>query len=600
VRAAKLGDHVGGSSSERALVPMTRLRHSLTAALAGCALVGGVLAIGAPATAAEDPDAPSETAGSLTTAAITPGTGPVSVAIVWPLTVPATTTGLLDAETLTTYTEPGGLLTRQLDAVAGASVAIGLDPMVTASIRVLGTTAPASALAFLQRLEAIPNEVFLLAYADADPTITGAANGGTELAPLGFDFAIDPADFGPAATPTPTPTTGIPVVPDPAETDPPDTGDPPPLPTTEDLLAWPATLESIAWPAEGGVGADGLATLAGLGYADALLSGSNVSEVSTALVDLGEIDGLVADDEITTAVRDATYAGTPTAYQDAIARLGVALQARAAEAPGRTIIATLERRWPFGTLRMADVLSAIETASASQLVTLGEVLAGPRGGAQLVEPAGDDRAGTVTSLLGASAEESAFLVIAEDAAEITQPRRLALLGLSAPAWREDEAGWTAATETFLTESQGTVNAVQIAEGSDLLLLSDISTLRMQVSNALPVAVTVFLSVRPLRPILHVEDSSIEVTIEPDSTSTVSVPVESIANGDVTVRAELLGGNGPLGEVRFVKVSVQAGWETAGTLIAGTLVVLVFGGGLVRSILRRRREAAVAASGPADD
>jgi hypothetical protein len=107
--------------------------------------------------------------------------------------------------------------------------------------------------------------------------------------------------------------------------------------------------------------------------------------------------------------------------------------------------------------------------------------------------------------------------------------------------------------------------------------------------------------RPLRPILNVEDPSVEVTIEPDSTSTVSVPVESITNGDVTVRAELHAANGrTVGEVRFVKVILQAGWETAGTLIAGTLVVLVFGGGLVRSILRRRREAAAGAAGAADD
>ena len=50
--------------------------------------------------------------------------------------------------------------------------------------------------------------------------------------------------------------------------------------------------------------------------------------------------------------------------------------------------------------------------------------------------------------------------------------------------------------------------------------------------------------------------------------------------------------------RFFKVIVQAGWETVGTVIAGVLVVLIFGGGLVRSILRRRREAASApAAGP---
>jgi hypothetical protein len=401
-------------------------------------------------------------------------------------------------------------------------------------------------------------------------------------------------------TPTPTTGTGATDVPDPGATDVPDDG-PPPLPTTDDLLAWEATLPSIAWPAEGTLDSEGLATLSGMGYADVLLAGSNASQVSTALVDLGDIDGLVTDDAVTEAVRDASYAATPTAYQEAASRLAATLQARAANDPGRTIVATLDRRWPFGTLRVPDVLTAIDAAAESQVVTLSDVLAGPRGGAQLVEADTDaaaDRLSTTTLLTEASRDEATFLAIADDAALITQPRRLALLALSAAAWHADETGWTTATEDFLTASRGTLDAVQIAQGSDLLLLSDISTLRMQVSNALPVAVTVYVNVRPLRPILHIEDSLVEVTIEPDSTSTATVPVESIANGDVTVRAELRGANGRnLGEVRFVKVILQAGWETAGTLVAGSLVVLVFGVGLVRVILRRRREAA---AGPADD
>jgi hypothetical protein len=61
------------------------------------------------------------------------------------------------------------------------------------------------------------------------------------------------------------------------------------------------------------------------------------------------------------------------------------LQERAATDPGRTIVATLDRRWPFGTLRVPDVLTAIEAASASQVVALSDVLAGTRGAAQLVE-----------------------------------------------------------------------------------------------------------------------------------------------------------------------------------------------------------------------
>lgn len=584
-------------------MPMMRLGHSIASALAGWALVGGAFAMATPASGAEAGDTPPEVAGSLSTAAVTPGVGPVSVAIVMPLTVPPTTTGLLDAETLTAYTSAGGMLTRQLDAVVGSRVAIGLDPMIFASIRVLGTSAPEPAVAFLERLQTAPNEVFLLAYADADPAVTGRANAGDALVPLGFDFAIDPANFGPAATPTPTSTTAGPTdVPEPSATETPDDS-PPPLPTTDDLLAWETTLPSIAWPAEGGLTAADLETLSGLGYADVLVAGSNASPVSTSLLDLGEIDALVTDDEVTAAVRDASYAATPTAYQEAAARLASTLQDRAASDPGRTIVATLDRRWPFGTLRIPDVLSAIESAAASQIVPLRDVLAGPRGGAQLVDATGAtvDRLDVTTSLTEATHDEATFLAIADEAALITQPRRLSLLGLSAAAWQDDEAGWTTATDELLASSRATLDAVQIAEGSDLLLLSDISTLRMQVSNALSVTVTVYVSVRPLRPILHIEDSLVEVTIEPDSTSTATVPVESIANGDVTVRAELRGANGrPLGEVRFVKVILQAGWETAGTLVAGSLVVLIFGVGLIRVILRRRREAATATTAdPAD-
>ena len=87
-----------------------------------------------------------------------------------------------------------------------------------------------------------------------------------------------------------------------------------------------------------------------------------------------------------------------------------------------------------------------------------------------------------------------------------------------------------------------------------------------------------------------EEPSVEVTIEPDSTSSASVPVQSITNGEVTVRAELHSAAGvAVGAPRFLKVILQAGWETVGTVIAGALVLLVFGGGLVRSTLRRRRE-----------
>jgi hypothetical protein len=562
---------------------MTRLRHGAIPAL-----VAGVLAIAAPASGAIAVEPPDP---ALAPAAVTAGSGPVSVAVVVPLTAPPTTTGVLDAESLTTYTEQGGILDRELDAVSGTRAAIGLDPMIPASIRLLGSAAPPEALLFLERLRALPNETFLLSYADADPATAVLAGATAELSPLGFHALIDPGNFGPAVTADPTPgTSGSPT---PAPTPPADPGDPPPLPTSEDLLAWPVSLPEIAWPAEGTVTADGLAGLAALGYADVLLGAGNLPATGSALVDTGAIDALAIDDAVSSALRDSAYAATETAYAAASVTLEAALRASQITSPGRTIVATLDRRWPFGTLRLPDALAAIEQSDAAQLVSLSAVLSGPRVSASLVEPdagAAISRGTALGELTTAARAEQSYLAIAEGPQKITEPRRLALLGLSSVGWRTDEEGWAEAVTTELEAAQATLDAVQIADGSDQLLLSDVSSLKLQVSNALPVPVTVLLVVRPLQPLLHVEDPSVEVTIEPDSTSSASVPVESITNGEVTVRAELhSAGGAAVGSPRFLKVILQAGWETVGTVIAGALIVLVFGGGLVRSILRRRRE-----------
>ena len=575
---------------------MTRLRTALTAGLAAAAL-----AVAAPASAAPLIDTPEP---SIAAAAVTAGSGPVSVAVVVPLTVPPTETGVLDAATLATYTAQGGILDRELDAVAGTSAAVGIDPMITASIQLLGASAPDDALAFLERLRSLPNEIFVLSYADADPALAAVAGTTGALAPLGFDSLLDPANFGPAVTPSATPSADPGATATPEPTTPPDDGAPPPLPTTEALVAWPATLPAIAWPAEGTVTAAGLDGLADQGYADVLVSSDNVSATSSALADLGELDGLVLDTAVTSALRDAVYASTDLDYSAAQVTLTAALEAAMITSPGRTIVAGLDRRWPFGELRLPEALSAIEVDPSAQLVSLSAVLAGPESAADLIEPAGDPlaaRAETLAQLSAATQEESAYLVIADDPAVIVEPRRLAFLGLSSIGWRTDDPAWETATTTTLEAAQATLDAVQIVDGSDQLLLSGISNLRLQVSNALPVPVTVRLTVRPLRPLLPIESPSVELTIEPDSTSTASVPVEAIINGDVTVRAELHSPTGSMiAPARFFKVVVQAGWETVGTVVAGVLLVAIFGGGLARSILRRRREAAGDTGAGSDD
>ena len=92
----------------------------------------------------------------------------VKVAIAVPLVVPASAEEFLTAELLEQYTGEQGILTRELDALFGRPVAIGIDPRLIASIRLLGSSAPESAVAWLERLESAPNQTFALNYADAE------------------------------------------------------------------------------------------------------------------------------------------------------------------------------------------------------------------------------------------------------------------------------------------------------------------------------------------------------------------------------------------------------------------------------------------------
>lgn len=69
-------------------------------------------------------------------------TGDIQVVVAVPITVPVQQSGLIPAAELEQYTSSVGLLTRQLDAVAGRPVTLAIDPMIIVSIRLLGSQAP--------------------------------------------------------------------------------------------------------------------------------------------------------------------------------------------------------------------------------------------------------------------------------------------------------------------------------------------------------------------------------------------------------------------------------------------------------------------------
>lgn len=492
------------------------------------------------------------------------------LAIAVPLVVPANSTGLIPAQTLAVYTAPGGLLTRQLDAVIDTPVAIGIDPMVLASIRVLGTSAPDSALAWLERLEAATNETFALGYADTDLALVSQAGGALPLGPGDLEFALDPALFAavPESEATPSPTATA----EPIE---------PVLPTTEDLLDWPYTLDGIAWPRDGSLVAGDLERISAAGYGETIVASSNLSGLNGGVrADVGGAQVLVSDDAVSGALRSAATGGADAGAVRA-----------AAQAAGSTVFATIGRGTPASDDRLGSVIAALAADPSIQLVRLSTVLADAPATASLADAAVSERADRVAALLAATAEDRAFSSIAANPSAIVGPRQLALVALLSNAWNVNPAGWMRASGTFLQDSADLRGSVQVAEISSLLLVADNSQyLPVNVDNALDQPVTVYVTLRPATAVLAVLDERVELTVPAQSQARVDIPVQSLTNGTVDFVVTLAAANGQqIGSDVVGEVNVQAGWETPIVIAIAGVVVLIFGVGIVRTILRRRRE-----------
>ena len=504
--------------------------------------------------------------------------GTVTLTVVVPLAVPEAETGFIPIDALAQYTSASGLLTRELDAVIGRPVAIAIDPRIIASIRILGSSAPPSALAWLARLAAVSNETFPLTYADSDITLATQAGSGRVLEPESFDFAIDPALFTPpdALDPTPAPT--------------------PPaieLPTSESLLQWPYSLTSIAWPREGSVVADDLAAIAAGGYVTTLLSSSNVTrEEPSPLVTVGDSRVAVADDTVSTALRAAVASVGVEDWQAAMSTVFATLDAAPA-----SVLATLDRSVPITGTHVADTLAALQADPRVRFTGLRELLTEAPDGATLVDmPQDASRLARVTLLLDAERADTRFATVADSPATITAPRRLELLSLLSTAWLQNPDGWITATDTHLTASSVLRASVQVVAYSSFNLLADSAGLPIAVSNTLDQPVTVYITVRPETALLAVVDSRVALVVEPDSQAKGQIPVQAVSNGTVRVLITLSSGVGvPVGDPATAEINVQAGWETPIVLVIGAIVVLVFAVGIVRNILRRRRPVDTVAS-----
>jgi hypothetical protein len=140
----------------------------------------------------------------------------------------------------------------------------------------------------------------------------------------------------------------------------------------------------------------------------------------------------------------------------------------------------------------------------------------------------------------------------------------------------------------LTENTALLNSVHLPDSSAITLLQEKGNLPITVRNELDFPVTVFVTVHPERAILNVTDKRVKLVIEANSQAKASIPVESIANGEVRTTVSLTSPAGiAISRPTTVILNVQAGWETTATVVLAVIVILLFGAGIWRTVRRRR-------------
>lgn len=524
----------------------------------------------------------------------------LDVAVAMPITVPPETNGLISSETLASATATDGLLTRQLDGAINRPVALGIDPRIVASIRALGSAAPDSAVEWLERLENASNDTFPLQYADADPTAQTQAGATTLLSPSSLAYGLDPANFtAPEPTtpatkgPTQTPgTSALDATPTPEPTT-----DEEGVPTLDTLLAFPYTFTSIVWPDDNTVTTDDIATITQNELGPTIVASSNTDAgahvTAPAAATVGDASVLVSDSSASDALRRAVTATGDTGQSDALAALAAELAVMSGEpgANGRRVLLTLDRTWPTSSDRLSSVLTELSRLQAVTPTPLSDIEPDSSAAVKIDDARqSDSRLASIEQATSRDEEIAAFSSVLSDPSVLIGRHDAAKLTLLSIGWRADDSGWTEARASFEEKTTDTLNSVTIVRSSPILMIADQISIKIAVRNSLDLPVNVVMRASPDNPRLVVTASDV-TEIAPRTQQSVSIPVTArLGNGDVNLRLELFSPTGvSIANSSVVPVTVRADWERIGTIILIVGVTLLFVFGLIRTILRRRRE-----------
>ncbi|KSU54778.1 hypothetical protein AS029_07455 [Microbacterium enclense] len=523
------------------------------------------------------------TAGTLTASSVVvvPSDGAATpIALVVPITAAPMTRGLLTGNELAELTAVDGALSAQLDAVDGTTATLAVDPAIPAAIRVLGSAAPPTAVAWLQRLLSLSNDRFALQFGDSDVASQLQAGLTAPMGPTSLQSYMSEADFTRPATavssPEPTPSTS------PGQ---------PSFPSLSALLEIGTATPNVFWPATGSAGSETVASLGALGTAEeptrVLVASTSVTGSRPAAGAVGGVSTPVYDAEVSRVLADAAGQNDTTRRSASLAAAQGYLAVARATAGDQPVLAVLDRGTDRSRVSLRATLGLLSTAPGFTTSTLAEVASRPASEISLAAPTVDSaRVAEVGDLMADEQDVDRFATILDQPELLTGRERAELLQVINVSWTGDAA--RKAVTDHRAGTQTTLDSVGILS-SDFRLVSSSAPLRPWVRNDLPWPVTVVLTVRTNDARLRVQDRT---TIEAQAAANtrVEVPVEArIANGEVSVDLQLYSPTDqPVGTPQRVDVEVRAEWESIGLIVIVVLVVGFLSLGVVRTVARRRR------------
>ena len=523
------------------------------------------------------------TAGTLTASSVVvvPSDGAATpIALVVPITAAPMTRGLLTGNELAELTAVDGALSAQLDAVDGTTATLAVDPAIPAAIRVLGSAAPPTAVAWLQRLLSLSNDRFALQFGDSDVASQLQAGLTAPMGPTSLQSYMSEADFTrpAAAVSSPEPTSST----SPGQ---------PSFPTLSALLDIGTATPNVFWPATGSAGSETVASLGALGTAEeptrVLVASTSVTGSRPAAGAVGGVSTPVYDAEVSRVLADAAGQNDTTRRSASLAAAQGYLAVARATAGDQPVLAVLDRGTDRSRVSLRATLGLLSTAPGFTTSTLAEVASRPASEISLAAPTVDSaRVAEVGDLMADEQDVDRFATILDQPELLTGRERAELLQVINVSWTGDAA--RKAVTDHRAGTQTTLDSVGILS-SDFRLVSSSAPLRPWVRNDLPWPVTVVLTVRTNDARLRVQDRT---TIEAQAAANtrVEVPVEArIANGEVSVDLQLYSPTDqPVGTPQRVDVEVRAEWESIGLIVIVVLVVGFLSLGVVRTVARRRR------------